>query len=511
MEITSSNPTLTELASWAQEKAATFVMTGTKQGPVNRGDGGKWYGPSGRFSSRSRTTRKPGPSWTIPQDYIPSYWAGYHDRTAFYIRDFVHQAPGAELLGYHEENYQMLRAFITGAGPETDGCAPWALNFDGSIYYLDTPNHRRFVRELTSQYELVETLAKLYRMSGDPRYIDPMMLVFAERILGSFTLERDGIVLREKNGIPEGRGNIWLGSSSYNESGTLLAESGDCIAALYAALCAYGGLCAALGRAQEAETYCRRATELRTYFNEVWSIPPQEDGCGYVFGIGFHGEKYWQWKKSARGITGAETCFFMPLKLLTEPGERNDRLLDYIDHMDEDSRTASENIESFTYLPQVFFPYHRAEQGWKWMKYIGERRFRPHVRASQGLNEDYPELSFTMVSAAVEGLLGLQVDISAGMVETYPCLPEEIPDLSVRSLHLGPLVLDIEFPDHHTAKIVNQSDQPIRWRCAFAGVFKQMAVNGAERPAEMETVNGISRSVRSVRIAPGEAVQVCAV
>lgn len=203
--------------------------------------------------------------------------------------------------------------------------------------------------------------------------------------------------------------------------------------------------------------------------------------------------------------------FFMPLKLLTEPGERNDRLLDYIDHMDEDSRTASENIESFTYLPQVFFPYHRAEQGWKWMKYIGERRFRPHVRASQGLNEDYPELSFTMVSAAVEGLLGLQVDISAGMVETYPCLPEEIPDLSVRSLHLGPLVLDIEFPDHHTAKIVNQSDQPIRWRCAFAGVFKQMAVNGAERPAEMETVNGISRSVRSVRIAPGEAVQVCAV
>lgn len=511
MVISSTNPYLTELMDWARKKAATFVMTGTRQGPVNRGDGGRWYGPSARFSSHSRTVRKQGPVWTRPQDYIPSYWAGYHDRTAFYIRDFVHQAPGAEFLGYHEENYRMLHAFIAGAGQDTDGYAPWALNFDGSIYYLDTPNRRRFVRELTAQYELVETIAGLYRMSGDLRYTEPMMLNFADQILGSFTCERDGIILGEKNGIPEGRGNIWIGSSSYNESGVLLAESGDCIAALYAALCAYGSLCAALGRAREADTYRRRAKELRTYFNNEWSVPPQEDGCGYVFGVGFHGEKYWQWKKSARGITGAETCFFMPLKLLTEPGARNGRLLDYIDRMDGDGRTASENIESFTYLPQVFFPYHQAERGWRWMKYIGERRFQPHVRASQGLNEDYPELSFTMISAAMEGLLGLQVDVPAGTVVTCPCLPEEIPDLAVRSLYLGPLALDIVLPDVRTVELCNHSDRPIQWCCAFAGAGAQMDVNGVVCPAEDETVNGVRRRARSIRIAPGETVRVCAV
>lgn len=145
------------------------------------------------------------------------------------------------------------------------------------------------------------------------------------------------------------------------------------------------------------------------------------------------------------------------------------------------------------------------------MKYIGERRFWPHVRASQGLNEDYPELSFTMVSAAVEGLLGLQADILTDMVETYPCLPGEIPNLSVRSLRLGPLELDIDFPDHCTAELVNRSNRTIQWHCAFAGVFKQIVVNGVERPVESDTVNGIRRSVQSVRIAPGEAVQVCAV
>ena len=503
MEISSSNQYLTELMDWARKKAAGFVMTGIKKGPVNRGDGEKWYGPSGRFSAHSRTTQRQGPEWTMPQDYIPSYWAGYHDRTAFYIRDFVHQAPGAELLGYHEENYHMLRSLIDGACEQTEWYAPWALNFDGSIYYLDTPCRRRFIRELTSQYELVEMIARLYRMTGDARYTESEMLAFAQRILGPFTREHDGIVFQEKNGIPEGRGNIWTGSASYNESGTALAEAGDCIAALYAALHAYGGLCD-----REAETYRRRAVEVRTYFNQEWSLPPDEMGCGYVFGVGFRGEKYWKWQKSARGITGAETCFFMPLKLLTEPGPRNDGLLDYIDCMDSDSHTASENIESFTYLPQVFFPYHQAERGWKWIKYIGDRRFQPHVRASQGLNEDYPELSFTMVAAAVEGLLGFDADVPAGAVTTCPCLPEEIPDLTVRSLRLGPLELDVIVPDGRTVELRNHSDRAVLWNCAFAGDFERMVVNGRELHAETETVNGVRRCAVCVAVAPGGTVRI---
>lgn len=510
MKLNSTNRYLTELADWAQKKAAKFVMTGIKEGPVNRGDGDKWYGPSRRFSTRSRTARKQGPAWTIPQDYIPSYWAGYHDRTAFYIRDFVHQAPGAELLGYHEENYHMLNAFVAGACAQTDWYAPWALNFDGSIYYMDSPSRRRFVRELTSQYELVEMIARLYQMTGDPRYTEPRMLDFAERILGSFTGERDGIVLHEKNGIPEGQGNIWLGSASYNESGVVLAESGDCIAALYAALRAYGGLCAALGRDQRAEMYLRRAAELRTYFNEVWSIPPDETGCGYVFGIGLNGKKYWKWEKSRRGITGAETCFFMPFKLLTEPGERNDRLLNYIDRMDSDSRTASENIESFTYLPQVFFPYRQAERAWKWMKYIGDRRSQPHVRVSQGLNEDYPELSFTMIDAIIEGLLGLHTDVQSGTISTCPCLPGEIPDLAVTGIRLGSLCVDVRLPDIRSAELNNRSEQSVTWKCMFAGDFERMSVRNQIVNPGQENVNGVQCSAITVQVAPQETVRICA-
>ena len=71
-------------------------------------------------------------------------------------------------MGYHEENYQMMRCFVEGACADTGWYAPWALNFDGSLYYMDTPNHRRFVRELTAQYELFypQLGVKLCSMAG---------------------------------------------------------------------------------------------------------------------------------------------------------------------------------------------------------------------------------------------------------------------------------------------------------------------------------------------------------
>lgn len=507
LKIKSSNLYLTELMAWAQQKAGSFVMTG-QSGPINKGDGGKWYGPSRRFSNRSRVIRRPDQPWAQSKPYMPSCWAGYHDRTAFYIRDFVHQAAGAAYLGYHEENYHMMKCFVDGACAETGWYAPWALNFDGSVYYMDTPNHRRFVRELTAQYELVETICRLYFLTGDCRYLEGRMRTFSERILGAFTECHDGVVFPEKNGIPEGHGNIWIGSASYNESGRGLAEAGDSIAALYQALNACGRLRESLGDQAKAAEYFRRAEALREYFNDVWSVPPC--GSGYVFGVDKKGKRYWHWSKSARGITGAETCFFLPMKLLTEPGERNDRLLDEIDRMAGDPNTAAGNIESFTYLPQVFFPYHQAQRAWRWMKYIGDRRFQPHIRETQGRNEDYPELSFTMISAAIEGLLGLSADVPAGKLTVCPCLPEEIPNLSVNTLLIGDDTIDIDLPDHFTAILTNRSARPLCWKCAFAGQIDRFTAGETEMETYHETVNGVARSFIELSVEPNCTVEVCA-
>lgn len=508
MEFSSSNKYAEDLLNWAKQKAGTFVMTGKTDMPVNKGDGGKWYGPSRFFFQRSHVIKKPNQSWAQPKDCMPCYWAGYHDRTAFYIRDFVHQAPGAEYLGFHEENCQMLRCFAEGAAEEIGWYAPWAFNFDGSVYYMDTPNHKRFVRILAAQYELVETIGKLYFLSGDRRCLDRRMLEFCKRILNELTEEHISEKTPGRPAIPCGRGNIWLGSAGYNESGKGMAESGDSIGALYRALLAYGGLCEATGSSAEAKDCFQRAEELKSYFNRVWSVPPEGDG--YVFGVDLKGRKHMRWVKSSKGINGAESCFFIPMKLLTEPGAQNDGLLDYIDEMADGIETGMPNIESYTYLPQVFFPYHRAERAWYWMKYIGDRRFLPHVHKSQGLNEDYPELSFTMVSCAVEGLFGVHVNVPSCRIETCPCLPKEIPDLAVRSLRAGEYTLDIRCADN-TAELVNRSEKPIVWKCAFAGEYSGITVCGEAVPTQNETVNGVEHIFCECTVQPGGSADAAAV
>lgn len=503
MKITSSNVYFENLMDWAQNKTAQFIMTG-KTGDINRGEGNKFFGPSGKILNSAKKTKKRNKPWTKEQKYIPSYWAGYYDRTAYYIRDFVHQAPGAEMLGYSEENYQMLKSFASLASEETGWYAPWALNFDGSIYYMDTPNYRSFVRELPAQYELVETFCKLYFMTGDKRYTEPVFINFAERTLNEFTNNQDGIVFSDKNGIPEGVGNLWKGCASYNEGGKAWTEAGDCIGAMYKALKYYGMFCNKIGDTEKFSEYTKRAEELKRYFNDEWSV---SDSGAYVFGVDKKGKKYTEWTKSARGIIGGETMFIMPVKELPEAGGRTDKLLDYIDERVRNAKTCMPNIESYTYLPQVFFPYHRAENAWYWMKHIGDRVEEPHVKASQGKNGDYPEISFTLISAAVEGLLGFSADLPNGKVETYPCLPNEIPDIKVSDISVGYCNFDVSVTNN-SAELTNKSDKSITWKCAFAGVFEKLIVNGEEINCSRETVNGVEKSFAEIEVKAGETVKI---
>ena len=99
-----------------------------------------------------------------------------------------------------------------------------------------------------------------------------------------------------------------------------------------------------------------------------------------------------------------ENSWFMPMKLITEPGERNDKYLDFISEPlgngigDKNAPNAPKNIEAYTYIPDTYFPYDRNQEAWKWMRYIVGIKDNPHERPVQGTNGDYPEISFTFVA-----------------------------------------------------------------------------------------------------------------
>lgn len=456
MELKSSNKFLEEAFTWAVDKTAAFVVTGKKNGDINKGEGNKWYGPDGK------TIKYPEEPWAQPQDYKPAFWAGYFDRTAYYIRDFAHQASGAYYVGLEEEIFNMYYTFVSGASEKTGWFSPWAFNFDGSVYYMDTPNYKRFVREITAQFELCEKAYTLYLLTGDKRYAeDDVIFNFIEKSLTVFIDNLDGTVLKVKNGIPEGKGDIFEISATYNERGFKAAEAGDSIAAMYQAILAYANILKIRGNTEESEKQFKRAEKLKEYFNNDWSVVKGTDMFAYA--IDHKGKKHYKWKKKGTEIHGGETLKFIPFKNLSYKGERNDKLLDYLHQCELNPKTREDNIESFTYLPDIFFRHGRSEEAWHWMKHIISQKDLPHEHKSQGTNGDYPEISFTFISHVIEGMMGISVNAMSGEIEISPCLPREIKNIELHGLVFGDYSVDVSIKEDRIS-LTNNSKKPLKWQ-----------------------------------------------
>jgi len=472
----STNPRLNEAFPWAENMARSYVTTG-KKGPLNDGRGGV-------------------------NDYIPSYWAGYRTRTAFYIRDYVHQVMGAYFLGLHEENYRMLEAYAESATEERGLYAVWALNFDGSVYDLDYNSADNFVREIPAQFELVELAYRLWCRTGDRRYLSDKIFNFCYRSMTDFVTMRDS----NGNGVPEGKGgDIYEETCTYNEGPKYSAmEAGDTIACQYRAMEALAGLMRARGDLDGAAEWDMKASELRRYFNEEWSIMPGDEDGIYATALLTDGV-------TKNNNFALETSWFMPLKGLPYPGERCERFLDLITEKLGHGigfPTAAINIEAYTYLPEVFFRYDRIEEAWKWMKYLQDMRDVHHIGPSQGNNGYYPEVSFTMISHIAEGLMGIVQNKPCGTVATFSRLPAEIETLSLKEQKLVGCTVSVKHTGRVKPEFENLGGEMVLWQAEFAGEHESITVNGEKLPAESFKRSGVSVSRVTVEVPAG--VRVCA-
>ncbi|TXD78284.1 hypothetical protein [Algoriphagus ratkowskyi] len=500
ISLKSDNQHLEETFNWAVEKALSWKMSG-KYGEINRHE------------------RSEGLGFKVEVPYLPSYWAGYAHRSAYYIRDFAHQIAGAHLVGMDEENYAMMEKFAEYTTTDKQWYSWWALNFDGSVFTLDAPNPpgtesytgypahfinkpgESFVREIPAMFELVEKAWKSYLWTGDIRYIENSALWnMYEKVVTDFVTLHDA----NKNGIPEGHGNIFEGSSTYNEADIYPLEAGDAIGAQYQAYLAYAAFLSERNLNKQANEQVERAVTLKKYFNTNWSIADGTDL--YSCALTSSGEKYPLFNK--------ETSWFMPMKLLTEPGKRNDAYLDFIsEQLGDGVGTANPkegspaNIEAYTYLPDTYFPYGRVEEAWKWMQYIIDQKDKPHVVKQQGKNGDYPEVSFTLVSQVVEGLMGVEPDAANHMISTLPRMPNEIGHLDLDRLKIGDHTIAVYQSNRKTEITHSVGDQPLTAKIRFYGNHDAILVNNKKTKAKKASLNGINFSYITVKLQAGEKVE----
>ncbi len=482
----SDNELLSRAFSWAVEKTKQFVMTG-KSGIVDIHEAR----PLGDVEKGETT-------------FIPSYWAGYYNRSAFYARDFAHQSAGAHFVGLDEENFSMFRVFADNATQERQWYTLWAFNFDSSPHTIDYRGDDDFVREVPAQFELVEKAYRQYLWTGDHRYIhSPEMFKFFEKTMTEFIERHD----ENENGVAEGTGTggIFSGVSTYNErGGEHPIESGDSVGSQYQATLAYAGILEARGDIDGAAEWTEKAFALKSYFNNDWSVQNKDPNGEYARGIAADGTKY--------GGFGKENSWFMPMKLITEPGDRNDNYLDFISLNLGDgigsTPEAPGNIEAYTYIPETYFPYNRTEEAWKWMKYIIGVKDKPHENTIQGTNGDYPEISFTFISHTVEGMMGVSPNAPLKTVSTISRLPSEIGWAALRNVKMGDFIFDLRHDGTARSTLKNNSSQELRWEVQFYGEYGGVAVNEISAPAMQKKLNGLEVSYYYVSVLPGEEVAV---
>ncbi len=484
--LTSDNATLQDGFNWAVTKTDQFRVTG-RQVPLE-----KWEG----HGATATITGQPG------------YWAGYFDRSAYYGRDFAHQTAGAGLVGMNDETVAMLETFAKGSTEARKWFTPWAFNFDNETPLgIDYKSDTNFVREVPAMFELVQRAFEQYRWSGDERYLSPEMMAFYGHVMNEFVALHDS----NGNGVAEGSptgGGIWAGSATYNERGSHPLEAGDSIGSQYQATLAYAGFLEATGDAAQAASWYAKAEALKEYFNDTWSIipaaaagQPGSDTGLYVNILDITNTKAADW--------GKENSWFMPMKRITDPGTRNEGYLDFIVSQlgsGIGSSAAPNNIEAYTYLPDTFFPYNRADEAWKWMKYILSVKDRAHERPSQGTNGDYPEISFTLVSQTVEGMMGVEPNAARSSLSTIPRLPNDVDRVTVNHLMLGNQDLSLTHQGNTKSILTNTSNADVTWQVRFYASTGNIEVNDQVKASVGGVLNGIAYRSVTVVVPAGDSV-----
>lgn len=413
--------------------------------------------------------------------YLPSYWAGLTNRPAFYSRDLAHQMLGAHLLGLDEENLAMLRTFAASATESRLWYPLWAFGFDGSIYELDYHHDDDFVREIPAVFELVERGYQQYRWTGDRRYVtDPDLVEYYDTAVNDFVTAHDdnGNTIADEDGT----GDIFDGTASYNENGEGLLEAGDGVGAQYQALLAHAGILNARGDHTGAAAAKRQARELFELFNDQWW---SAEAGRYIRGFTAEG---------AKTDFGKENSWFMPMKLITAPGPRTESYLEFVD---ESVRALPPfNIEAYTYLPETFFPYGHDDTAWHWLRYLIDSRAA------------YPEVSYTVISNTVQGLLGVSPDSARNRIATLSHLPADIDWLRVEHIPAGQHEIAVRHDGQGSSELTNQQGSgtagTVTWEAQFPGRHRVLLVDGKPVKARSVTVNGRQLSQVDVPVRPGQ-------
>ena len=259
----------------------------------------------------------------------------------------------------------------------------------------------------------------------------------------------------------------WENIATYGEHGQTVKEAADGIGMQYQAFRSFAETLKVRGDIGGYKTWTAEANDILNMFRtDFWK-----------------GTTYYRGRRNTTEFVagyGKGNSFLMLITLLSEPGERAEKYLDF-----GWDNCANDNYEAKSYLPHAFFLYGQRERGWHYMEqlYYGDAYRR-----------NYPELPYTFVSHTIRWLVGVEADAPNSTVSTLPQLPDEVSWVEADNVPVGSWKLKIHQDGNAKTTLTNKGDSPIKWEAPFYGKYAFINLNGVDHSATVSTLNGLTIS-----------------
>jgi hypothetical protein len=449
LEFRSSDSRLVQSFNWAKQQAMDYVYDGDPVGP--------WY-----------------------EAALPG-------RRAFCMRDVSHQVAGAQALGLSKYTHNMLRRFAENISASKDWCSYWEINYLNHPAPIDFKSDAEFWYNLPANFDVLDACYRMYLWTGDRTYIeDPAFLNFYDHTVADYVsrwdLGADHIMARRN---PVQIPLFFRGDPSYEESHRDVVLGVDLLATEYAGYRSYAAIEAFRGDEGAARMYLRSASEVRKLINTTWWNP---DGAFFF--------AFLDKDRQFQGRAGPDLLY----RDVAEDGPKAQSALDVLLKKMRDE-PASE-VEPESHYAEILYRYGAPEAAY------AEIMDLAHPGRER---QEYPEVSYSVVGAIVNGLMGINVetdipieDIAQGkafeiVVRTLPHLTAKTTWAELRNLPIGRGTVTVRQYGERRTSLVNKEETKLNWEAAFPGSFSTLIVNGKPVNAHTE-LRHLGRAVTWVRI-----------
>ncbi len=417
----------------------------------------------------------------------PWYEAALPGRQAFCMRDVSHQAGGAQALGLARYTHNMLRRFAENISSSRDWCSYWEIDRLNRPAPIDYVNDRVFWYNLPANFDVLDACYRMYLWSGDKSYIeDPVFLNFYRHTVTDYVsrwnLDVPHVMTRETASQDP---SYFRGDPSYGESRRDIALGVDLLATQYAGYRSYAAILAIQGDDGAAQMYLRSASDVKGLINRAWWNPVE----GHFFAFLDKDHQF-------HGHAGADLLY----RDVVDDGLKAQGALDTLLKTMQDEPASA--VEPESHYAEILYRYGDPDAAYAEIMDL--------TRAGRE-RQEYPEVSYSVIGAIVNGLMGINVepdvpieDLAQGkpfetVVRTMPQLTAKTIWVELRNLPIRDGSVTVRHYGDQKTILINHEKTELEWQAEFPGSFATLVVNGKPINAHTE-FHYLGRVVTWVRV-----------